>query len=96
MSETVQLSQGQRTPLAPLGLDAVFTVTLTLASGVELDAACFGLDTARKLSDERYMTFFNQPTSPCGAVRQTAPHTFQFDLARLPSSIDALVLTLAT
>jgi stress response protein SCP2 len=33
--------------------------------GLTVDFACFGLDTAGKLADERYMTFFNQPRSPC-------------------------------
>lgn len=71
-------------------------VDLSLDTGLDIDAACFGLDSARRLSDERYMVFFNQPSSPCGAVRQVAPHAFEFDLARVPESIDAFVLTLAT
>jgi tellurite resistance protein TerA len=33
-----------------------------------VDISCFGLDAAQKLSDERYMTFFNQPKTPCGGV----------------------------
>lgn len=93
-----QISRGQRSKLADVGLgDNSFTLDLSLATGgLAIDAACFGLDSARKLSDERYMTFFNQPASPCGGVRQTSPLAFQFDLNRLPASIDVLVVTLAT
>jgi tellurite resistance protein TerA len=64
-------SRGQRLKLEALGLaDAAFSVTVELNAGpLTVDVACFGLDGARKLSDERYMTFFNQPTTPCGAVK---------------------------
>ena len=33
------------------------------------DLASFGLDAQYKLSDERYMTFYNQPKTPCQAVQ---------------------------
>jgi tellurite resistance protein TerA len=98
MSQPLSLLRGQRSKLSDLGLSqGVFTLDLALApASLALDSACFGLDSQRKLSDERYMTFFNQPQSPCGGVRQTGTHSFAFDLARLPASIDALVVTLAT
>lgn len=97
MTHQTLLARGQRTRLADLGLGAQpFTLSLDLqAQGLNIDAACFGLDAQRKLSDERYMTFFNQAQTPCGGVRQTAPNSFRFDLSRLPDSIDALVITLA-
>jgi tellurite resistance protein TerA len=90
-------SRGQRLKLEALGLaDAAFSVTVELNAGpLTVDVACFGLDGARKLSDERYMTFFNQPTTPCGAVKLKGQGKFDLDLARLPASIDALVMTLA-
>ncbi len=92
----MQISRGQRLKLSELGLaGSPFTIEIDCAGqGLQLDVACFGLDSARKLADERYMTFFNQPTTPCGGVR-LAGTQFAFDLARLPASIDALVLTLA-
>ena len=98
MPPTVSLARGQRTKLGDLGLSqGAFTLELALApASLALDSACFGLDSQRRLADERYMTFFNQPQSPCGGVRQSGTHTFAFDLARLPASIDALVVTLAT
>ena len=98
MSQTLSLLRGQRTKLSDLGLSpGAFTLELALApASLAVDTACFGLDSHRRLADERYMTFFNQPQSPCGGVRQRGTHTFDIDLARLPDSIDALVVTLAT
>lgn len=98
MSQNFSLLRGQRTKLSDLGLSqGAFTLELALTpTSVELDSACFGLDGQRRLADERYMTFFNQPQSPCGGVHQSGTHTFQMELARLPASIDALVVTLAT
>ena len=93
----MDFTRGQRLKLEALGLaDAAFSVTVELNAGpLTVDVACFGLDGARKLSDERYMTFFNQPTTPCGAVKLKGQGKFDLDLARLPASIDALVMTLA-
>ena len=98
MVNPTHLSRGQRIKLTDLWLgDATFNIELSLATGgLTVDAACFGLDSARKLSDERYMTFFNQPATPCRAVTQTSPFSFQLDLSRLPATIDVLVITLAT
>ena len=98
MSQSLSLLRGQRTKLSDLGLSqGAFTLELALApASLALDSACFGLDSQRRLADERYMTFFNQPQSPCGGVHQSGTHTFQMELARLPASIDALVVTLAT
>jgi tellurite resistance protein TerA len=92
------LIKGQR--LALSGLVTGNVVQLGLASaGVPLDFACFGLDAAGKLSDERYMTFFNQPRTPCGGVEAAAPSGdaagFSYQLERLPVSIDRLVVTAA-
>lgn len=91
------LSRGQRLKFADIGLsDAQFTIDLEIGlGGLTVDSACFGLNASRKLDDERYMTFFNQPTTPCGAVRLVSPGRFDFDLGRLPDSVVALTLTLA-
>ncbi|APA68146.1 VWA domain-containing protein [Janthinobacterium sp. 1_2014MBL_MicDiv] len=91
------LSKGQRLPLANLVPDGVLDVGVA-AQGLALDFACFGLDANGKLSDERYMTFFNQPRTPCGGVEaRAASHgdnaAFAFQLARLPAGVERLVLT---
>lgn len=93
---TQSLQRGQRARLDAIGVGSDFSVELSLgAGGPRVDCACFGLDGQRKLSDERYMTFFNQPQTPCGGVAFAAPGRFTFRLAALPASIEALTLTLA-
>ena len=92
------LIKGQR--LALSSLVAGNAVQLGLAgAGLALDFACFGLDAAGKLADERYMTFFNQPRTPCGGVEAAAPSGdaagFRFQLDRLPAAIERLVVTAA-
>ena len=75
-----------------------FQVGLSVSGNKEtVDFACFGLDKAQKLSDDAYMTFFNQPKTPCGAVELSTPQGdstgFSCQLAKLPSKIDKLVFT---
>ncbi|MBB5608972.1 MULTISPECIES: TerD family protein [unclassified Janthinobacterium] len=93
-------TRGQKGKLADLGLNGPFAVTLDIVSGsMEVDVSCFGVDAGGKLSDDRYMVFYNQKSSPDNAVTVAlnGPRSvFQIDLARLPTSIDKLVFTAAT
>jgi len=92
------LIKGQRLALAGLVTGNVLQLGIA-GQGVALDYACFGLDAVGKLSDDRYMTFFNQPRTPCGAVEVRAPAGdpagFHFQLDRLPASVERLVITAA-
>lgn len=92
-----QINRGQRIKLGDMvrGGNRFNIVVAASGAGLSLDFACFGLDAAGKLSDERYMTFFNQPVSPCGGIAVTDGNLFAFDLDRVPASIDRLVLTAA-
>jgi tellurite resistance protein TerA len=89
------MSKGQRLPLAKLVPGDALQLGLA-ATGLALDFACFGLDASGRLSDERYMTFFNQPKSPCGGVEICAVPGdtigFAFQLNRLPAAIDRIVI----
>ena len=90
-----QLSKGQRLPLATVSTSGRIVISLT-AGGLALDFACFGLDAGGKLLGEPYMTFFNQPASPCGGVAmqpQANGASFAIDTARLPAAIEQLVFT---
>ncbi|MEW7851382.1 VWA domain-containing protein [Massilia aurea] len=94
-----QLSRGERLPLATVPPDGVLQVGLS-AQGLQLDFACFALDAGGTLADERYMTFFNQPTTPCsgvalGAVDQDAAG-FHFQLARLPAWVERVSIVAST
>ena len=97
----MKLSRGQRARLAELVPNGQ---RLSLGIGIEApglvtDVACFGLDGQGRLADERYMTFFNQPSTPCGGVGLEAPAGdtagFAIDLGRLPASIERLAITAA-
>lgn len=91
-----QLKRGERLPLAPHAAAGAVQAGLS-ASGLALDFACFALDAGGKLVDERYMTFFNQPASPCGGVRKAAVGAdgegFAFELGRLPATVERVVVT---
>ncbi|MBL1265465.1 VWA domain-containing protein [Methylomicrobium sp. RS1] len=98
----MDISKGQRLPLSLLFAGASQTVQVGLnISGLEaaVDFACFGLDTQQKLSDDRYMVFYNQPKTPCGGVELAVPAGdrtgFLCRLDSLPASIDRLVFTAA-
>ena len=96
----MDISKGQRTPVSQLVSGSSFQLAVTTVGALVVDISCFGLDMAQKLSDERYMTFFNQPKTPCGAVEIIASTAhdkaiFQINLALLPTTIDRLVITAA-
>ncbi len=97
----MNLTRGQRAKIADLVPNGQrFTLGVAIeAPGMVIDFACFGLDGQGKLSDERYMTFFNQPATPCGGVRLETPPGdaagFAIDLGKLPASVERLTITAA-
>lgn len=99
----MDIARGQRVGLADfLPNPEVFSLDAVIdAPGLSVDVACFSLNAAEKLSDERYMTFFNQPVTPCGAVALESGSaaegrtSFRFALAKLPADIHKLVVTAA-
>ncbi|MFC5846829.1 VWA domain-containing protein [Deinococcus petrolearius] len=91
---------GQKSPLAAL----TPATTLTLGARVtgpaaEYDLILFGLDDAGRLSDDRYMVFYNQPRSPEGALSVGGggnEKVFTLDLAALPAGVRRLSLAVTT
>ncbi len=63
--------------------------------GSQIDAVLIGLDPQLSMSDERYFVYFNHLRSPEGALERTSETAFSIDLARVPSQIDRLQLSLA-
>ena len=71
-------------------------VTLQLQGAATYDFCCFGVDADDKLSDDRYMIFYNQLSSPAGEIigEQTASAmSFTIKLDALPQTIQKLVFT---
>lgn len=93
----ITFGRGQKGKLADLGLGSNVAVNVALqAPGATIDLSCFGLDAQGRLSDDRYMVFYNQLASPEGAVRLTlsaGAAAFQLNLDSLPATIDRLVFT---
>lgn len=91
-----QLSRGARLPLAQDVSQGPLQVKLA-GQGLALDFACFAVDASGKLVDDRYMTFFNQPGTPCGGVvlasQGSAVDGFVFRLAMLPPTVERVVIT---
>ncbi|NHZ99907.1 TerD family protein [Massilia sp. CCM 8734] len=92
-------SRGQKGKLADLGLTAPFTVMVDIdTAGLVVDISCFGLDGSDKLSDERYMVFYNQLASPANEIKMTLAGraaSFAVNLDALPASIAKLVFVAA-
>lgn len=94
----MDIQKGQRVKLSDVVSDTKsFQVEVSI-SGITVDMACFGLDNQQKLSNDAYMTFFNQPKTPCNGVMvsfTTNTATFLCDLTKLPSTIETLSFTAA-
>lgn len=92
-------SRGQKGKLSDLGSGHAFDVTVDIAAnGASVDVSCFGLDAGDKLSDERYMVFYNQLASPEGAVRldlSGGRARFAVNLDALPPAVAKLTFVAA-
>ncbi len=90
--------RGEKAKLGDLTPSLQLSVGIAMDGADTYDVSCFGVDAAGQLSDDRYFVFYNQRTSPEGAISSSGPsgadrETFTVDLARLPSSIEKLVFT---
>ncbi|WP_291424568.1 TerD family protein [Deinococcus sp.] len=86
------LQRGQRVPLTQFLTGAHLTLQAHLP-GMAADISLLGLDEERKLTDDRYFIFYNQPGSPEGALNlDLKSQTFTVDLERVPLGIHHLLL----
>lgn len=87
-----QLSRGQKLKLADITPATQLRAQISAqASGLTFDFSCFGIDGNGKLSDDRYFIFFNQTSSPEGAIKLASEGVFDLDLSRVPTNITRLV-----
>lgn len=74
-----------------------YEIHIQIESSMTIDICCFGLDLNKKLSDDRYMVFYNQISSPEGAVKLTVNDqkktVFLTHPHKLPAAIKSLVFT---
>lgn len=91
----MQIGRGFRHELKSKNL----VVSIKTSGSAEYDVSCFGLDVNGKLSDDRYMIFYNQIASPNNEIvmeNQGACTDFRIDFNRLPNTINKLVFTIST
>ena len=77
-------------------LNRPLNVELQIIGAATYDFCCFGVDKNDKLSDDRYMIFYNQLCSPAGEITfSEIPSGVEFtiDLNALPEKIQKLVFT---
>ncbi len=87
------LQRGQRVPLTQFLTGTHLTLQAHLPGMAGADISLFGLDEERKLTDDRYFIFYNQPGSPEGALTlDLKSQTFTVDLERVPLGIHRLLL----
>ena len=73
-------------------------VILNVVGPSTYDYACFGVDENEKLSDDRYMIFYNQVQSPKAAITYKAVNdcsSFVLSLSKLPQSINKLAFIIS-
>lgn len=96
----IHLIRGQKLKLSDIAdVNQLLTLHIRVDSPLTIDVASFGLNAQYRLSDERYMTFYNQPATPCGAVQINNINAngadFQIQLASIHTSIQHLAISLA-
>ena len=90
-------SRGMRDKISKyVDIHSDIKVTMSISGTSVYDYCCFGIDKAGKLSDERYMIFYNQTFSPNNEIKFTPldnSSEFIINLSKLPQNIDKLVFT---
>ena len=93
----MNVTRGMRSSLDNLfDLNQEIKVKLQIAGSAVYDFTCFGVDSENKLSDDRYMIFYNQTKSPNGEIQYnkiSSGAEFSIKLNSLPNNIQKLVFT---
>ncbi|MBF0538303.1 MAG: VWA domain-containing protein [Nitrospirae bacterium] len=93
--------RGQKSRLSDITASQRVVVGLICSCNINIvfDVSCFGLDDHDKLSDDRYLIFYNQKASPCGSISSIGQggdyiERFSIDLSKIPPFIKKLVFVL--
>ena len=79
-----------------LNVDQEIAVEMRIDGNAVYDYCCFGVDNNDKLSDDRYMIFYNQLRSPAGEIVFSSVNgigKFVINLSKLPASINKIVFS---
>ena len=95
----LQLVRGFRGKLEDhINVNQPIQVEMETVGNAVYDTCCFGVDAQDKLSDDRYMVFYNQTRSPGGEITfQNRGNTAQYTISlnALPQSVNKLVFTVS-
>lgn len=95
----MQIERGFRDKLSNyLDTSRPFSVEVSVSGSAVYDYSCFGVDENNQLSDDRYMIFYNQTSSPNGEISYSASPSganFSVNLGALPAKISRLVFTVS-
>ena len=95
----MDLQRGMRDKLDKyVNLNEKIDVEMSISGPGVYDFCCFGVDSNDKLSDDRYMIFYNQTSSPQNEISfRSAGNSafFSINLSRLPANIQKLVFTVS-
>ncbi len=93
----MDLKRGMRDKLEKyVSLNSIIDIEMGISGSDTYDFCCFGVDANDRLSDDRYMIFYNQTVSPKGEIAYSSSGTsakFRVNLADMPVSISKLVFT---
>lgn len=81
-----------------VNLNEDICVDMQICGNADYDFCCFGVDQSEKLSDDRYMVFYNQRQSPDGELSLEDINggvRFKLRLSKLPEKINRLIFTLS-
>ena len=73
-------------------------IRITTNGPAVYDTCCFGVDSEEKLSDDKYMVFYNQTASPGNEISLRTSGVdadYQVHLLKLPDSVSKLVFTVS-
>jgi stress response protein SCP2 len=90
------LIRGEKVKLQQFTTNETVIVETKIDATFAIDFTCFGLDSNRQLTDDRYMIFYNQLSTPEKAMmldEQLGQSAFTIHLNKLPSSVSYLVFT---
>lgn len=95
----MEIQRGQRGKLdAGFNAETAITIKMQIHGDAVYDYSCFGVDGAGRLSDDRYMIFYNQPQTPRNEVSYQMvgeEAMFSASLNQLPDTIRKLVFAVS-
>lgn len=95
----MQMQRGLRCKLESyFDISKELKISIDVVGNAVYDSCCFGVDKLNKLSDDRYMVFYNQTSSPNREIvlnGSGSNTSYDLFLSKLPSTIDKLVFTLS-